>query len=66
MDCSICLGEIKSSDKFEKYKNDTDIILEDISKYVSDKYESIDGINKDTILEIEKSISISIIINLWL
>ena len=49
--------EIKSSDKFEKYKNDTDIILEDISKYVSDKYESIDGINKDTILEIEKSIS---------
>jgi hypothetical protein len=49
--------EIKSSDKFEKYKNDTDVILEDISKYVSDKYESIDGINKDTILEIEKSIS---------
>ena len=48
--------EIKSSDKFEKYKNDTDVILEDISKYVSDKYESISE-NKDNILEIEKSIS---------
>ena len=48
--------EIKSSDKFEKYKNDTDIILEDISKYVSDKYESISE-NKDNILDIEKYIS---------
>jgi hypothetical protein len=48
--------EIKSSDKFEKYKNDIDIVLEDISKYVSDKYQSISE-NKDTILEIEKSIS---------
>ena len=54
---SIVESEIKSSNRYEKFKNDTDIVLEDISKYVNDKYGSIEGINKDAISEITKSIS---------